>query len=83
MPSSARLTGAETPFLGVPVFEGPPPKDDRPTHAELGIDKHFAKRACELAALSEEAFEALLAERRINPRKRTRGSRVSAEPDRS
>jgi hypothetical protein len=58
----------------------------KPTLAELGIDKHLATRARKLAALSDEAFEAALGEaveRRINPRKRTRGSRVSTEADRT
>jgi len=41
-------------------------QDDRPTLAEAGIDKHLANRARKYAAVPEEQFESILAERRDN-----------------
>jgi hypothetical protein len=40
------------------------PEDTRPTLAAAGIDIHLAKRARRLAALSDQKFEAVLAETR-------------------
>jgi phage N-6-adenine-methyltransferase len=42
--------------------ERDPVKDDRPTLADAGIDKHLADRARKMAAVPEEKFEAALGE---------------------
>lgn len=47
--------GAGRPALGGAQEE--PPKDDRPTLAELGVDKKLSSRAQRLAHLPPEAFE--------------------------
>ena len=39
-----------------------PPKDNRPTLAEAGIDKKLSSRAQKLAAVPEEKFEGMLGE---------------------
>jgi hypothetical protein len=38
-------------------FEEPPKKDDRPTLADVGVDKKLSSRAQNLAALSSDQFE--------------------------
>ena len=40
------------------------PRDEKPTLAEAGIDKHLADRARRYAAVPADEFEGILAERR-------------------
>jgi N6-adenosine-specific RNA methylase IME4 len=59
------------------VAKTPPKKDMRPTLAEAGIDKNLAKRARQLAALSEEEFETLVVDGRADVRRSAERAVVS------